>query len=217
MKFLSAIGDGRLAHSYWPRGKILSVLKNRYHAFDDLGVEDGFHLYGVTDGEVRFVVALILIEGSADKVAEIGFLARFSGFTFSNAQLDGVNRNLHISVATFHSDGDLYVLGGVAAAGDFSEGAFGLILEAWKRDLLVVLHGISSSSFVETSPAGRSEAARRFATNRADGDPAALFQSLSASGRRALCPDCGGRGRIGFMARACTPCGGSGFIARSRG
>lgn len=173
-------------------------------------------LYGVADGDVRFVVALMSIDGSPEKVAEIGFLARFSGFPLSNAQLDSVNRNLHISVATFHSDGDLYVLGGVAAVGDFSDGTFGLILEAWKRDLLVVLNGISSASFVEAFPAARSEAAKRFATNRAGADPAALFQSMAGAARLSVCPDCNGRGRTGMMARSCSACGGGGFVKRGR-
>lgn len=216
MKLFSTGDEGRLARTFWPKGKVISALRNRYHTLEDLGEEDGFRLYGVADGDVRFVVALILIEGSAERVAEIGFLARFSGFALSNAQLDAVNRNLHISVATFHNDGDLYLLGGVAAAGDFSEGTFGLILEAWKRDLLVVLNGITSASFVDAFPAAKSEAALRFATNRAKGDPMALFQSLAGSARLAVCPDCNGRGKTGLIARACPACGGAGFAKRAR-
>lgn len=211
MKLFSELGGSRLARAFWPKGKVISALKNRYHALEDLGEEDGFRLLGVSDGEVRFVVALILLEGNAERVAEIGFLARFSGFALSNAQLDAVNRNLHISVATFHNDGDLYLLGGVAAAGDFNEGTFGLILEAWKRDVLVVLNGISSASFVDAYPIARSETALRFATNHAKGDPAELFRSFSASARLAVCPDCGGRGKTGLIARSCPSCGGAGF------
>jgi hypothetical protein len=216
MGLFSALGDSRLARAFWPAGKVVSALRSRYHALEDLGEEDGFHLYGVSEGEVRFVIALIMLEGSAERVAEIGFLSRFSGFLLNNAQLDAVNRNLHISVATFHNDGDLYLLGGVAAAGDFNEGTFGLILEAWKRDLLVVLHAISSASFVDAFPAARSETARRFATNRADGAPAALFKSLSGSARLTVCPDCSGRGKTGLMARSCQSCSGAGFLARGR-
>jgi hypothetical protein len=216
MKLFSDFGGGRLARGFWPKGKVISALKNRYHALEDLGEEDGLRLLGVSDGEVRFVVALILIDGNAEQVAEIGFLARFSGFALSNAQLDAVNRNLHISVATFHNDGDLYLLGGVAAAGDFNEGMFGLVLEAWKRDVLVVLNGISSASFVDAFPVARSEAALRFAINRAKGDPADLFRSFSRSARLAVCPNCSGRGKIGFIARSCGSCGGAGFTDRKR-
>lgn len=197
--------------AFWPRARILSSLRSRYGALDDLGEEDGLRLYGVTDGEIRFVVALILLDGAGDKVAEVGFLARFSGFTLSNTQLEAVNRNLHISVATFHNDGDLYIIGGVAAAGDYSDGAFLLILEAWKRDLLVVLHGITSASFVEALPAGRSETARRFALNRAASDPAVMLKTFAGAQRQILCAACGGRGRTGLIARACDACAGSGF------
>lgn len=216
MRLFSGLGTRRLTQAFWPKGKVVAALQNRYRALDDLGEEDGYRLYGVTDGDVRFVVALILIEGDAERVAEIGFLARFSGFALSNAQLDSVNRNLHISIATFHNDGDLYLLGGVAAAGDFSEGTFGLILEAWKRDLLVVLHGISSASFVDAHPAARSEAALRFAVNRAKGDPMALFQSLAGPVRMAVCAACDGRGKTGLIARPCQACGGAGFNVGAR-
>lgn len=212
-----AKGAGRLAHHFWPRDKVIPVLKSRYQSLDDLGQEENIQLYGVTDGEVRFVIALILVDGRTDKVAEIGFLSRFSGFTLSNSQLDSVNRNLHISVATFHNDGDLYLIGGVAAAGEFSEGTFNLVLEAWKRDLLVVLHGISASSFVDAVPAGRSEIARRFALNRASEAPERLFHSLTSADRHALCIDCRGRGRTGFFSRQCGSCDGSGFVAHRRG
>lgn len=216
MRWLFESGGGRLARAFWPKGKVISALKNRYRALDDLGEEDGFRLLGVSEGDVRFVVALILIEGDAERVAEIGFLARFSGFGLSNAQLDAVNRNLHISVATFHSDGDLYLLGGVAAAGDFSEGVFGLVLDAWKRDILVILNGFSSASFVEAFPIARSKAALRFATNHAKGDPAELFRSFSGAARVAVCPDCNGRGKTGLVARSCASCGGAGFAERKR-
>jgi hypothetical protein len=216
MKFFSTSEKGRPGGAFWPKGKVVAALRSRYPAIEDLGEEEGFRLYGVSDGEVRFVVALILIDGNAERVAEIGFLARFSGFALSNAQLDAVNRNLHISVATFHSDGDLYLLGGVAAAGDFNDGTFGLILQAWKRDVLIVLHGISSASFVEAFPVARSDAALRFATNRATGDPAALFQSFAGAARLAVCNDCNGRGRTGFIASACLACSGAGFVSRGR-
>lgn len=217
MKGFSLSDGGRLARANWPASKVLSALRNRYRTLEDLGEDDGFRLYGVSEGDIRFVVALILLEGSADRIAEIGFLARFSGFALSNAQLEAVNRGLHISVATFHNDGDLYLLGGVAAAGDFSEGTFGLILEAWKRDMLIVLNGISSASFVDSFPAARSEAALRFATNRAKGDPKALFQSLAGSARLALCAACNGRGKTGLIARFCPSCGGAGFSTPARG
>ncbi|MDZ7627925.1 MAG: hypothetical protein U5J99_05880 [Parvularculaceae bacterium] len=212
-KALFSSAKSALAKVFWPRAKIVSALQSRYTALDDLGEEDGLRLYGVTDGEIRFVVALILLDGAADRVVEVGFLARFSGFTLSNAQLETVNRNLHISVATFHNDGDLYIIGGVAAAGEYSDGAFALILEAWKRDLLVVLHGITSASFVDAMPASRSETARRYALNEAARDPTKMLSAFAGAQRLSLCPACGGRGFTGLIARACDPCAGTGLAS----
>ena len=201
----------------WPRARLLSALRKRYPALDDLGEEQGFGLYGVTDGDIRFAVVLALVEGAPDKVSEVGFLARFSGFNLSPSQLEGVNRNLHISVAAFHSDGDLYLIGGVAAAGEFNEGTFFLILEAWRRDLLVILQSMSlSETLAGAHPAARLAAVQKFAMNRADGaqSAAALFSSFAGAGRAlATCADCAGRGKTGFFARACRSCEGSGFVA----
>lgn len=185
---------------------------------DDLGEEQGFSLYGVTDGDIRFAVVLALVEGAPDKVSEVGFLARFSGFNLSPAQLEGVNRNLHISVAAFHSDSDLYLIGGVAAAGDFKEDTFTLILEAWRRDLLVILQSMSvSESLAGAYPAARLAAVREFAVNRADETSSAGALFAAYAGRAlAACADCGGRGKTGFFARSCPQCEGSGFVAARR-
>ena len=210
-----------LADGLWPRPKILSALKKRYAAIDDLGEESGFAIYGVTDGDVRFAVVMALVEGQKDKISEVGFLARFSGFNLSQAQLDGVNRNLHISVASFHTDGDLYLIGGVAAAGSFNEGTFMLILEAWRRDLLVILQSMSlSHTLAGAHPAAKLEAAMNFATNRAPETAEAagdLFAAYAGGARRSLvsCGACGGRGKTGFLARGCEECDGTGF-ARAR-
>ncbi len=215
MALLLSKNGGRDSRSCWPRNRIVTALQNRYRQIEDLGEEEGLSLFGVSEGEVRFVVALILVEGAKDKVAEIGFLSRFSGFALSNSQLESLNRNLHISVATFHNDGDLYVIGGVAAAGEFSDGSFSLILEAWKRDLLVILHGITTASFIEAFPAARSATALKFATNKAGPSSESLFKSFTAAGERRLCPSCGGRGRIGLISIVCRPCGGNGFLGRA--
>lgn len=210
------------ADGLWPKPKILSALKKRYVAIDDLGEESGFAIYGVTDGDIRFAVVMAIVEGARDKVSEVGFLARFSGFNLSQSQLDGVNRNLHISVASFHTDGDLYLIGGVAAAGAFNEGTFMLILEAWRRDLLVILQSMSlSHTLAGAHPAARLETAMKFATNRAPETASAagdLFAAYASGARRAMasCGVCGGRGKTGFLARPCEECAGSGFVAARR-
>lgn len=217
-RFFFGSKEQRLAAAgLWPKARIISALKRRYRAVDDLGDDNGFSLYGVTDGEIRFAVALALAAGAGDRVTDVGFLARFTGFSLSDARLEALNRNLHISVASFHTDGDLYLIGGVAAAGEFNDGTFALVLEAWKRDLLVILHAMSlAPSYVEAFPAARLEAVRRFAVNRAsDGESAArdLFASFAGGDHRrmSLCAACGGRGKTGLIARSCDACAGSGF------
>jgi hypothetical protein len=219
---MGKLGIRRFASEGWPKSKVLAAMRRRYSAVEDLGDEDGLSLYGVADGEIRFAVALIIAGAAYDRVMEVGFLARFTGFARNPAWLEALNRNLHISVATFHADGDLYLIGGVSADGDYSDGSFTLVLEAWKRDLLVVLHAMSpAASYLEAFPAGRSKAARRFARNSApttqDGDRD-LFAAFAAGAHRAtsLCPSCAGRGKVGLIARRCADCDGVGLLARPR-
>lgn len=220
MAFFNRGGDqARLTGGLWPRARLLAAMRRRYSEVDDLGEESGFSLYGVTDGEVRFGVIMVLAEGAPDHVVEIGFLARFPGYSLGKAALDGVNRNLHLSVASIHSDGDLYLIGGVAAAGEFEEGTFTLILEAWKRDLLILIQALTSkTSYAEAFLSGRLEPLARYATNRARED-FDLFASYAGGAHRgkSLCGACGGRGRVGFIAKTCAPCDGSGFVAVERG
>lgn len=215
-------GTAAQAASLWSRKGVIAALKKRYGAIEDLGEENGFAVYGVNEGEIRFAVVLALVEGASDKVAEVGFLARFSGFNLTAAQLDSVNRNLHISIATFHTDGDLYLIGGIAAAGAFSESTFLLVLEAWKRDLLVIIQSMSlSHSLAATHAVARLETAARFATNRlpegeiSQGD---LFADFAGGALRRLstCGGCAGRGKTGFIAKPCEECEGSGFVAARR-
>jgi hypothetical protein len=208
----------RSAAGLWPKSALLAALRRRYSAVDELGEEGGFSLYGVTDGELRFGVIFALVEDAPDSVFEVGFFARFTGYQLSEALLERINRNLHLSVAAVHNDGDLYLIGGVAATGEFNDSAFALVLEAWKRDLLIVLQALSSSaSFAEAFPAARLESIRRFAANPAPQSGGAdLFAAFAAGEHRALslCPDCRGRGKIGFIARTCSDCDGSGFVKR---
>ena len=213
---------GGLTDGLWPKSKVIAALKKRYSAIDDLGEEGGFAIYGVTDGDVRFAVVMAMVEGASDKVTEVGFLARFSGFNLSQSQLDSVNRNLHISVAAFHTDGDLYLIGGVAASGAFNEGTFMLVLEAWRRDLLVILQSMSlSHTLADTHPAARFEAVLNFATNtapKAKEGARDLFAAYAGGLRRSMasCGVCSGRGKTGFFAKHCRECDGSGFVAARR-
>lgn len=222
MALFSKNGDAAsLPAGLWPRSKLLAALKRRYNAVDDLGEDGGFSLYGITDGEVRFGVILVLAEGAPDKVSEIGFLARFSGYSLGQSALDGVNRNLHLSVASMHSDGDLYLIGGIAASGEFNDGTFALILEAWRRDLLILIHALTSkTSYAEGFISARLDRVAAFATNRAEAGEAGgdLFASYAGGAhlKKALCGVCAGRGKTGFIARPCESCDGSGFVSKAR-
>ena len=220
--FFRKSGESNLAEGLWPRAKVVAALKRRFGDIDDLGEEHGFGIYGVADGDIRFAVVMALAEGAPDKIFEIGFLARFAGFSVGERQLETVNANLHISIAALHSDGDLYLVGGVAASGAFNEDTFMLILEAWKRDLLVVLQTLSHlSSLADAHPAARLETATRFAMNKAPEPESAksdLFAAYAGGAHRAMaaCGVCGGRGKTGFLARRCDDCDGTGFVAARR-
>jgi hypothetical protein len=207
--------------SAWPLAKIVAVLKRRYQKIEQIGADQGFTLFGVSDNGVNFVVALI---GSSapDSVAGIGFLARFVGFPVSQSSVEAINKNLHFGVASLEAENDLYVLAEVEATGAFDETRFARLLDAWRRDLMVVLHALSgTSSTAAAFPTARMEAARSFSMNvaapAASGAPADLLRAFVGQGPpTVVCKDCGGRGRRGVFARDCEPCDGSGFIKGRR-
>lgn len=208
------------AEGQWPVAGIEAALKKQFESVDHLGEDDGFSVYGVSDRGVNFIVALIApVEG---RVAELAFLARFSGFPVDDGMVASINRNLHLSVAGME-EGDLYLLAGVQAAGVFREDTFLLLLEAWRRDLMIVLHALSGEpSILHAFPAARLERARQFATNAApeayEGEPVKapdLLKAYLGSGPSlAVCEECGGRGKRGFVARTCEDCLGSGFVTQ---
>jgi hypothetical protein len=218
--FFSKFGGASAAATSgsWPRGRIVEVMKRQYDAVEPVGEDDGFILFAVTDKGVNFVVALITAGDSA--VVEIGFLARFVGFPVDHAAVEHINRNLHLSVAGLEDNGDLYLLAGIEAAGSFDEGTFLLILEAWRRDLMLVLHALSGGvSLASAFPAARSAIAWRHAANTApaNGAPGELLKAFLGGGAStSMCGDCGGRGRRGLIARTCEACEGTGLVRARR-
>ncbi len=214
-----------VSSALWPKAGIVSALKSRFGGIEDLGRDDGFSIYGVIDNEIRFAVALV--ESSQDHrlVEEIGFLALFVGAGYTPGDVEAMNRNLHISVASLDASGDLFLIGGAKPSGEFTEAGFGLILDSWRRDLLVLLHGGQNmASLSRSAPVARIDAARLFAQNAPSpvqdkggiGGMSGLLSTFLGEGRSktTVCLDCNGRGRIGFFARSCAPCAGAGFIAR---
>lgn len=203
----------------WPLDKVVAALENQYGALDRLGDEGPLSVYGVQDNGVNFVIALMQTAPGSGKIAELGFLARFVGFPVEAQMVEAINRNLHIAVASIEANGDLFLMAGMQPVGAFDNGQFALVLEAWRRDLMITLHGLSSgqASMASAFPAARMEAARNFAMNvapaPADNKPIDLLASfLGPKNNRELCGDCAGRGKRGFIARECISCDGSGFV-----
>ncbi len=203
----------------WPVSKVVSALESQFGAMNSLGEEGPLSVYGVQQNGVNFVVALMQTAPGSGKLAELGFLARFVGFDLDPMQVETINRNLHVSVASIENDGDLFLMAGMQPSGSFDQGQFMLVIEAWRRDLMVTLAGLSSDqgSMAAAFPAARLEAARNFAVNvapaPADNKPIDMLASfLGAKNNREICGDCSGRGKRGFIARMCGACDGSGFV-----
>ena len=211
----------------WPMRDVVAALKKRFTNVDSIGEDGPLKVYGVQDNGVNFVVALMQTGPGSQQVAELGFLARFSGFPVTAQIIEQINHNLHISVASLENN-DLFLMAGLQVVGAFDETQFNLIIEQWRRDLALCIHGIQgdSASLTDAFPAAKLEAARKFATNmappeitdgagRSDMDMLSTFLGASRANRVA-CDECGGRGKRGLIARHCTACDGEGFVEGRR-
>lgn len=218
--FRNARGESaRLAVvSGWPVDRVIAALRERYADLSDLGEEGAFRIYGVDDRGVRFAIVLVAAPEDAERVAEAGFIARFTGYALSDSALAAINRNLHLSLITYDPSGDIFLIGGVQADGDFRSDAFSGVLDSWRRDLLIALQGLEGGSIVDHFSAGALSLVRAFSNNvarQADGaagEGEALlsrFMGVRAA-RPTVCRACGGRGKTGLMARRCTQCEGHG-------
>ena len=214
-----------LTADFWPRTEITKALEQRYSQVKHLQDDKGFALYGVVDNDLQFVVALVTVPGAENLISEVGFIARFSNFDIGQNQLEALNRNLHLSLAAFDQAGDIYLIGGVKAQGEFNSGAFTLVLDSWRRDLLLVIMGLNEKvSFMDAFPAAKLEAVQKFALNtkpiensdsQKTGVPTQDMLSRFMSTTRASfapCAECDGRGKRGLIARTCDSCSGAGII-----
>lgn len=206
----------------WPLSKILAALKGQYENVEALGEDGPIKVFGVQDRGVNFVVAVIEDAPDSGEIVELGFLARFVGFPVTVDTVERINRNLHIAMASLEGP-DLFLMAGLQVAGPYDDGQFALVMEAWRRDLAMTLHGISGeeSSMLNAFPAAKLAAARRFATNAApeqsEGRAADMLTSfLGAGAAKEICDDCNGRGKRGLIARMCAACDGGGFVAARR-
>ena len=213
-----------LSSELWPRSEIISVLSSRYDTFEHIRDEDGFALYGARDNNIQFVVALVTVFGAEDLISEVGFIARFNGAQIGQTQLEALNRTLHLSMAAFDNDGDIYLIGGVHAQGAFDQTAFSMVLESWRRDLSLLIMGLSgAASFMDAFPASKLSIVQKYAMNEApsgserefaSGGPSDMLSKFMGSAKVsfAACDECGGRGRRGLIARTCGACDGAGMI-----
>ncbi|NWG72519.1 MAG: hypothetical protein HXY23_13085 [Parvularculaceae bacterium] len=197
----------------WPRARIEEGLKRAFKSILVIGEDDDHTVYDVADRAFRFVVALVHVGGPKAGVTEVGFLARFVGFRPTDRVLRKLNGELHLADA-FIEEGDLYVLAKIAVRKKFSDNKFALILGAWKRDMSFALQALNQAS---AAPAD-------YAADMLGFEPAAIAGRTGAFCKayfwrnepQILCPGCEGRGRRGFLARACDDCEGRGFIDPTR-
>ncbi len=214
---------GAAGDTAWPLRDVVAALKRRFSDVDVLGEDGPLKVYGVQDNGVNFVVALMQTGPGSEQVSELGFLARFVGFPVTAQAVEQLNQNLHISVASLENN-DLFLMAGLQVAGAFDETQFNLIIEQWRRDLVLCIHRLQgdSASMADAFPAAKLDAARKFATNMAppapiEGEARSDIDMLStflgaARASRVMCDDCGGRGKRGLIARACEVCDGEGFV-----
>lgn len=208
----------------WPVSSIVSALKARFGGVDSLGEDGPLKVYGVQDNGINFVVAIMQTAPGSGDVTELGFLARFVDFPITSELVQNLNRNLHVSVASIEGN-DLFLMAGLQVVGEFDEAQFNTIIEQWRRDLAVCIHGLTgdSGSMSAAFPVAKLEAARNFAVNKAPSAdaPKSDIDMLSAffgAGKKTqiACDDCGGRGKRGLIARICDACDGEGFVTHRR-
>ncbi|WP_411820489.1 hypothetical protein ABFZ85_03865 [Hyphococcus formosus] len=201
----------------WPLSKVVGVLEDQFGALDLLGEDGPLKVYGIQENGVNFVVALMQSEAGSGLVEEYGFLARFVGFSVTEQLLDSLNRNLHVSMVAIEA-GDLFLMASMRASGKFDPGQFKVHLESWRRDLMMTLYELSDAypSMAVAFPAAKLESARDFAVNVApaptEDRPVDLLASyLGARSKKAICLECNGRGKRGFIASTCRNCDGTGL------
>ena len=221
------------AEGVWPLQEAVAVMRRRYDLIEDLEAADGHHFFGVNDSGVNFVIVFKLVDGSshggAGYFSEVYFLASFGGFEITDSALEATNRNLHFCNLSFIPSGEILLVGGAHASGGYSDAVFGMLLDAWRRDLMVTMQALTGASAATTFAEKALERTKKFMSNEvpampkvAEGapaeavDPRERFRPFltSAGGAKAICEACGGRGKTGFVTRTCTDCSGTGLTKR---
>jgi hypothetical protein len=193
--------------SVWPKARIEAAIRKAFAKLLVIGEDQDHTIYDVEDRNLRFVVALVHERGPDAGVSEVGFLARFVEYPANDKALRKVNGGVHLGAA-FVEDGELYLMAKVAAQGPFNETRFGLVLEAWRRDLKFVVTALSPRKSADTDD----PVELGFAAAQIGERPAVFFRSFFwRNNPVSLCAACRGRGRSGLLARECRSCEGKGF------
>ncbi len=130
------------AEGYWPLDSMIKVLERAYEEVEILppAQEDRDTKYiRVSEKGLNFLALLFNAPEEPEKILQFGFLGLFKGFELSATGAEALNRNLHVSVTEFDDQGNLLLMSMFDAGGAFDEGRFAMILEAWKRDIVMTL------------------------------------------------------------------------------
>lgn len=190
----------------WPAIGIVSVIKKQFHgAVDYLGEVDDFSVYGVHDNGLNFVAALYHLPRKKALVTEIALLASFVDYHFPATIVEKINPRLHLGEAVI-DDEDLFLAARIAPKGRFRSGAFSVMIDTWRHDLVATVRVVNES---HANRAGKPITSAR-ATPLPVGAPGGLAGALRASFARA-CAACLGSGRTRFFKRPCNSCGAAGI------
>ena len=196
----------------WPAVGIVSVVRKQFHSeVDYLGEVDDFSVYGVHDNGLNFVVALYHLPRKKALVTEIALLASFVDYHFPTTIVDSINPKLHLGTAVIEGE-DLFLAAKIAPRGRFRSGAFSVMIDTWRHDLVMTLKVVNES---HVNRAGKPITSARTLPLEVDA-PGGLAGAIRASLVRA-CSACLGGGRTRLLRRPCGRCGGGGVETAAEG
>ena len=177
------------AEGYWLDQSMLAIMERTYDRVTPVGGENNGRFFEVELNGITFLAILVHAEGAPEKIVQFGFLSYFTGFDLSVTGVEALNRNLHISVAEIDEHNNLILFSMMEIRGVFDANRFGLVLEAWHRDLVMTIKMILPGASVSNELSPRlADLMRRRAANHFDpgsqsmavGDPIQAEPSVEA-------------------------------------